>query len=99
MVSLVDKVNLKPKFSPRTGMRGPIVAHSKKAVQHDKWTAGSDNFTFKNYRHTHLNRLISLTLRTQLKLVAVALNGVFKPKIQRICNERVPNRDFVKLGQ
>ena len=84
MVSLVDEVHLEPEFRPRTSVRGPVVAHSEKSVQDDERTAGSDNFAFKDYRHSCFNRLKSLALRAQLKLVAVALDGVFKPKVKRV---------------
>lgn len=99
VVSLVDEVHLEPEFRPRTGVRDPVVAHSEKAVQDDERTAGSNNFSFKDYRHNYFNRLKSLALRTQLELVAVALDGVFKPKIERVGDQGVTNRHLVELGQ
>ena len=99
MVSLVDEVHLEPEFRPRPGVRGPIVAHSEKSVQDDERTAGSDNFSFKDYRHNCFNRLKSLALRAQLELVAVALDGVFKPKVERVSDQSVTNRHLVELGQ
>ena len=99
MVSLVDEVHLEPEFRPDTWVRGPIVAHTEKSVQNDKRTAGSDNFAFEDYRHNCFNRLKFLALRTQLELVAVALDGVFKPKIERVGDQGVTNRHLVELGQ
>jgi hypothetical protein len=99
VVSLVDEVHLESEFRPNTGVRGPIVAHSEKAVQYDKRTAGSDNFAFEDYRHNCFNRLKSLALRAQLELVAVALDGVFKSKIERVGDQGVTNRYLVELGQ